>query len=188
MPTTRQRLGLGLAATILGLGLAAPPAQARPPEKDPVPFVFFNTDIAKVWFVNSTRAAFCEGADVDGVPIASIRPVRSGAVVGHVNGRGLSVELWQLDEDPTLDDPCADTDDTDEPLAIGSASFRAQGSDLAATGSRADTFSYTGRAALTSVDGIQQHLWWRFHVNDRCHLPETGPPACLVDRVRLSTG
>jgi hypothetical protein len=110
-----------------------------------------------------------------------------GAIVFQAKGSDLYIELWVLDDEEHLGvGPCTDTDDSDEMFATGTTRYRSNDNDLFGSETRGNAFGDGGKAALTAVADSQNYTYnWVFHINSRCHGPEFGPPACLVERASL---
>lgn len=123
----------------------------------------------------------------EGIELATVSLIETGqgAIVHTVRAKGIVMEVWTLDEGAALVGPCTDTDDSEAPYATGTAQFRYNDNDLFASGTRGNAFGDHGHAVLTTADGDTLHAHWRFHVSDRCYAPDDGPPACLIQFVRL---
>jgi hypothetical protein len=70
-------------------------------------------------------------------------------------------------------------------FASGKASFHGKDNDFEGTGTRGNAFGDQGKANVTGNGGSKYRSSWLFRVNDRCHLPDDGPPACLLDSSTL---
>lgn len=81
--------------------------------------------------------------------------------------------------------PCTDTDDDAWPLVSGTASWQGNDHDFLRSGTRGNASGHWGCAELSDDAGNEYSYSWRFHVNDRCHAPEDGPPSCLIERATL---
>ena len=53
--------------------------------------------------------------------------------------------------------------------------------DLFGSGTRGNAFGNRGMVNIVDEDGNRLRYSWRFHVNSRCHAPEDGQPACLIE-------
>lgn len=108
-----------------------------------------------------------------------------GAIVQKATGSDLPTELWVLDEEDLGVGPCSDTDDADELFATGTTRWQANDNDFFGSDTRSNAFGDRGKATLEGVDGMAYTYMFKFHINSRCHGPEFGPPACLVDSATL---
>lgn len=107
-----------------------------------------------------------------------------GAVVEQIRARNHAIELWRLDEGSPLVGPCLDTP-TETLVATGTVDVSVHFNDVAETGTRSGTYTEKGKAKLVRPDGSKFSYSFHFHVNDRCHVPEDGPPSCLIFRNRV---
>lgn len=169
--TRRRGMGVAILAAVLTLTGLATPAQANPPDRIPVPFVFFDTEVGDtglVWFVNTTREVYCENdepTDAPGItPIATVIERPSGPPAGRALGRGLVVEVWPLDKGSTEGgDPCADTSGADKAFAEGTGSLASFTNDVTESGTPPLRTSTVGRAAVTADNGTRFMLrWWNY--------------------------
>lgn len=179
--TRRRGMGVALVAAALTLTGVAAPAQAHPPERIPVPFVFFDTEVGDtglVWFVNTTRDLYCDEnndpTDEGITPIATVIERPSGPPAGRALGRGLVVEVWPFDQGSTDGgDPCADTSGADEAFATGTGSLASFTNDVTLSGTPPLRTSTVGRAHVSDEDGTQYRLrWWNYR-DDRLDI-DTG--------------
>jgi hypothetical protein len=195
-------------------GAIAGPASAAPPVKLADRFLFLapDTRLGLVVIMNIDRATYCtpaivgwEEAFIDwldggqvgdppefpGAP-AGFDPIRiqdkvtgKGALVHHVRGSRLRIELWQMDAGAPLVGPCTDTDDAMHRIGTGTATFSNNDNDLFGSGTRGNAFWSSGLAFLTDEAGHALKYSFRFHLDSRCHATATGEPACLIDRSTL---
>jgi hypothetical protein len=208
----RGILGLA-AAAVLAIGAAAP-ALAAPPVRftEPIPFLFPDLENGLVVLVNMDRETYCtpeevaweeaflawlEGGEVGDPPEPPAEPdgfapvaiqqkeTRKGAVVERFRGSRLVIEIWELDADAPLIGPCTDTDDALHLIGSGTATFMGNDNDLFGSGTRGNAFGNRGMATIVDDDGNRFRYSWWFHVNSRCHAPDDGPPACLLEGSRL---
>lgn len=124
---------------------------------------------------------------LEGIEPATVQVVETGqgALVYSLQVRDVPMELWVLDEDAQLVGPCTDTDQSEEPFAAGTASFRINDNDLDSSGTRGNAFGDRLHATLTTADGSTLRIHARFHLNDRCYALADQPPACLVEFVQI---
>jgi hypothetical protein len=123
---------------------------------------------------------------IDLVPVKG-KATGKGAIVFQAKASDLHIELWVLDNGEDLGvGPCTDTDDSDTKFATGTTRYRSNDNDLFGSQTRGNAFGDGGKAALSAeADGQNYTYSWVFHVNSRCHGPEFGPPACLVQSASL---
>jgi hypothetical protein len=130
-----------------------------------------------------------EPAFPDGLKPISVqsKPTGKGAIVGQAKGSGLDIELWRLDPPASrpLIGACADTDDALSLFASGKSSFHGKDNDFEGTGTRGNAFGDQGKANVTGNGGSKYRYSWLFRLNDRCYVPDDGPPACLLDSSTL---
>ena len=69
-------------------------------------------------------------------------------------------------------------------IGSGTARFMANDNDLFGSGTRGNAFGNRGVANSWTTAGNRFRYSWLFHVNSRCHAPEDGAPACLVDQLQ----
>jgi hypothetical protein len=106
-----------------------------------------------------------------------------GAIVGHARGSDLVAELWPMVGNPPGAGPCTDSDGSATPWT-GKGSFRGNDNDLDVSESRGNAFGE--RISMrVSRNGHHGRYEMRFHVNDRCYMPDDGPPRCLVESTRF---
>jgi hypothetical protein len=188
--------------------LAAPPARFT----EPIVFLFPDESLGLVVLINTDRETYCtpdqvaweeavlawlEGGEVGDPPEPPAEPegfdsvsfmeieTGRGAVVAQFKGAGLVTEVWELDADAALVGPCTDTDDAMHLIGSGTARLIGNDNDLLGSGTRGNAFGDRGRATLVDEDGNRLRYSWKFHINSRCHGPEFGPPACLVQSSSL---
>lgn len=144
-----RRVIASLIALLMLLATSAATVTAAPPSTALVPFfgISLSTDNTSVAFWNITRADYCawEASGFDGEPpVIELVPIQQ-----HVTGKGAIVmsymatrplELWTVDADADLSGPCTDTDGSDEPWAIGTATQRGNDNDLDVTLTRTNSF------------------------------------------------
>jgi len=119
----------------------------------------------------------------DGDQLVSVKQITTGkgAIVDQVRGRDLGIEIWQLDEGAPGTGPCLDTA-SETVVGTGTVGIRSNDNDLDASGTRANAFGNALSAQVVSEEGDAFSYISRFHVSDRCYVPEAGPPACLIER------
>ena len=188
MTTTRRRgTGVAILAAVLTLTGLAAPAQANPPDRIPVPFVFFDTEVGDtglVWFVNTTRDLYCgennEPTDEGITPIATVIERQDGPPAGRALGRGLVVEVWPLNE-PFVEggNGCSDTSQAEKPFASGEGSLASFTNDVTQSGNPPLRSSTVGRATITADNTQYMLRWWNYR-NDRSGI-DTGK-ATLTER------
>jgi hypothetical protein len=105
-----------------------------------------------------------------------------GALVGHITGNDLYIEVWHLDSpgNRPLVGPCTDTDDDASFFASGTTSYKSIDNDVFFSGTRSNSFGDQGRADLTAGNGDEYSYQWKFHLNSSCYAPMDGPPSCLI--------
>ena len=106
-----------------------------------------------------------------------------GAIVGHARGSGLVAELWPMVGNPPGVGPCTDSDGAATPWT-GTGSFRGNDNDLEFSETRGNAFGERISMRL-SRNGDRARYQSRFHLNDRCYMPEDGPPRCLIESTRF---
>jgi hypothetical protein len=205
-----RRVILSLCAAVMVALASAAPALAAPPAKftEPMLFLFPDFNLGLVVLINTDRETYCtpeqvaweeaflawiEGGEVgeppeppaepEGFDLVSFREkvTGQGAVVAQFKGSGLAVEVWELDADAAGVGPCTDTDDALHLIGSGTARFLGNDNDLFGSGTRGNAFGDRGVATLVDADGNRLRYSWRFQLNSRCHAPEDGPPACLIE-------
>lgn len=120
------------------------------------------------------------GVDGDALLSVQQKSTGKGAIVERVSGRDLGIEIWQLDEGAPGIGPCLDSQ-SETLLGSGTADVWSKDNDLFVSGTRGNAFGNDLRASLVSPDGESFKYFSRFRLNDRCHVPDDGPPACLID-------
>lgn len=205
-----------LAAMALSLMLALP-AAAAPPETIEERFTIIFPDVERelVIFVNTTREDYCTADVVDwelaviqwiiggevgpfpddppsGFPegndpiVSRVKETGQGALIAHRKGVDMNAEIWPMIDDAPLVGPCTDTDPSDTQL-VGTADWSANDNDVDVSGTRGNSFGDRGTIKGRDASGKPFKYSWRFHVNDRCYVPEDGPPACLIETSSFST-
>lgn len=207
-------LGAAVALVLTGAFVSAAQSAAPEKLELPLITVFPDYENDVVVFVNTTREDYCtsevaaaeeaffawlDGGMVGPPPPEAEQPeglmsvslqlvtVRSGATVLKGDARGVHFELWELDDpaDQTGVGPCTDTDDAAAFFASGAGTYRVRDNDVDVSGTRGNAFGDRGSAVVTDESGQRYRYTVVFHVNDRCHAPETAPSACLVDKSSL---
>lgn len=197
-----------LAISAAATALAGPPARFT----EQTLFLFPDTNFGLVVLINTDRETYCspeqvaweeafiawlEGGEVGDPPEPPAEPdgfapvafqqkeTGQGAIVQLFKASGLAVEIWELDSDAPLVGPCTDTDDAMNLIGSGTARFMGNDNDLFGSGTRGNAFGDRGMATIEDADGNRLRYSWAFHVNSRCHAPEDGLPACLIERSSL---
>ena len=201
------------AAAVLAMSAAAT-ALAAPPVKFTAPalFLFPDFNLGLVVLINTDRETICspeqiaweeaflawlEGGEVGDPPEPPIDPdgfddvafkhkeTGQGAVVELVKARGLAIEIWELDADAPGIGPCLDTDDAMHLIGSGTGGLSVHDNDLTGSGTRGNAVGNRGVVNVVDDDGNSFRYAFRFHLSSRCHAPEDGPPACLIERSSL---
>lgn len=181
----------GVAVLALVLALAAP-ASADPPERfeDAIFSTAADVEHGLAVFVNITRDDLCEwvagGADgpppVDRLVPVQITRTGQGALVRSYRSEA-TVELYRVDDDvPPFENPCDDTDAQAGPWATGTGSFWGTDNDLAASGTRANSFGGTLQARVHAVDGGT----WRYTSTARLQNTRDGEFHVRAESVTLT--
>ena len=106
-----------------------------------------------------------------------------GAIVGRARGSRLVAQLWPMVSNPPEAGPCTDSDPKATPWR-GTGSFRGNDNDLDVSETRGNAFGE--RISMTvKRNGQKARYVSRFHLNDRCYMPEDGPPRCLIETTRF---
>lgn len=103
------------------------------------------------------------------------------AIVQHIHGREVPVEVWAVDDDAPGIGPCLDTA-SETLVGTGTADVVANDNDVAVSGTRTNAFGSRVRADLVDPNGSTFTYTRAFHLNDACNVPDTEPPACLIER------
>ncbi len=106
-----------------------------------------------------------------------------GAIVNHARGSGLVAELWPMVGDPPGAGPCTDSDGAATPWT-GTGSFHGNDNDVEVSETRGNAFGDWISMRL-SRNGDRARYQSRFHLNDRCYMPDDGPPRCLIESTRF---
>jgi hypothetical protein len=198
-------------------GVMAAPAVASPPDKFEAPWEFGFPDLENEFavFINIDRATRCpaeqvdyehaflawlEGGEMgdpppqpviaDGRGLVSVKAQETGqgALVGHVTGNDLYIEVWHLDspEYRPFVGPCTDTDDDGSFFATGTTSYKSIDNDVFGSGTRGNSWGDQGKADLTAENGAEYSYKWKFHINSACYAPMDGPPSCLIESWSLT--
>jgi len=199
-----------LAAMLPGVAAAAAPDKAE----IPFTVQHLDQENGLVAFMNLGRSAYCtadvvqweedilawlqggmvgappaEPAFPDGLKPISVQTkvTGKGAIVASAKESGLDIEPWRLDPPASrpLIGPCTDTDDANSLFASGTGSFHGKDNDFDGTGTKGNAFGDQGKANVASGGGSEYRYSWLFRLNDRCYVPDDGPPACLLDSSRL---
>lgn len=202
---------ISLCAAAMLVVASAVPAAAAPPEKFSLPawFAFPDFNIGLVVLINMDRETICtpeqvafeeafiawlDGGEVGAPPESPVDPdgfdlvtfqekeTGQGAVVQQFKGSRLVAEIWELDADAPGVGPCTDTDDAMHLIGSGTGGFSVHDNDLSGSGTRGNAFGNRGVVNVVDDDGNSFRYTFRFHLNSRCHAPEDGPPACLIER------
>jgi hypothetical protein len=202
-----KAVGLLLGA-VMAASLAAPVAAAGPERiKESFPIMFPDFDRGLAIFINTTREAQCtpeaiaaeeaflewlegpmneppppEAPYVPGIKDITIQEkvTGKGALVSHMKGSGLLAEIWPMVDDPPGVGPCLDTSASSTPW-VGTARVQGNDNDVFVSETRGNSWGDSGRATVFR-NGKKAVYSWRFHLNDRCYVPEDGPPACLIEQ------
>lgn len=163
-----------LAALVMAMAL---PVQAEPPERveDPWFIVFLDVENDLVVFWNISRDELCAWAEgpppFDGPPpviepvTLKVHETADGAVVASFQEER-PLELWNLDEDAPLTDPCSDTAGQAEPWATGDAMVSMNDNDLFnLSDTRVNSFGDRGQGTVTDTDGGNWHYSWTFRAH-----------------------
>jgi len=181
-----------LIVLLLVLAVQAP-ASAEPPERTEAPWinVFVDDEHQLVVFWNITRADYCAWAEsgfTGTPPVDRLIPTQfietaNGAVVVKFSATS-TLELWALDADADFSGPCADTDDSSVPWAVGSAHVTANDNDLFVSGSRTNSFGDRGRGTVWDASGAG----WRYSWTFRTLTDRDFESRAVVDRSTLTRG
>ena len=187
-----RRIAATLLAALL-LSLSATAALAKPPQQisEPLFINFPDPNNGVVVFWNITREDFCawEATGFEGPPpveqniTQTLIETGKGAIVSRWSATR-SLELWTLNEDADFSGACADTDDSTEPWATGSATVRANDNDLDVSGTRTNSFGDRGNGQVWDQTGERWSYSWVF----RAHINRYGAFEVKVDRATLRRG
>lgn len=131
-------------------------------------------------FPPDPASGFAEGND----PIRIQEKVTGqGALVWHMNAKGLDAEIWPMVDDPFFVGPC--TDSRANGGLVGTAQVQGNDNDVFVSGTRGNSWGDRGTIMARDADGEPHKYSWRFHTNDRCYVPEDGPPRCLIEQSSL---
>ncbi|HET9853393.1 MAG TPA: hypothetical protein VFP56_12950 [Candidatus Limnocylindrales bacterium] len=164
----------GLIALALLLSTATPTLAGTETFEEPIFSVFPDTSNHLVGFWNITRDAYCaweaEGfagpAPVTELVTGQFRVVSRGPVIARY-AVTRNLELWPLDQDATLSGPCADTDESAVPFAIGTAHVAATDNDVfrsedSGGAIRTHSFGESGEASVVDEAGNRHRYQWGF--------------------------
>jgi hypothetical protein len=181
-----------LVALLLVLTVPAP-AMAEPPERTEDPWMNVSLDVEHqlVAFWNITRADYCAWAEsgftgappVDRLVPSQYIETADGAVVAKFSATS-TLELWALDADADFSAPCADTDGSSAPWAVGSAHLTGNDNDLFVSGSRTNSFGGRSRGTVWDASGAG----WRYHWTFRALTDRDFESRAVVDRSTLTRG
>jgi hypothetical protein len=165
----RLKFNAKVAALTLPICLGIPaataaPASATPPQAEEIAtlaWIFPDTDNNLIGFLNISRADFCAWVGAGGEePPPFVDPLspawvheRGDGGIGAVAIDDLYLELWRLDEGATPDDACADTDDSDAPIATGTTRMVAVDHLFEINEHGALGAQWNGTSRLTAPDG-----------------------------------
>lgn len=185
-----MRRVLVAAAAFLVATVVAAPIQADPPEQtqEPIFAVFADLEYGLAGFWNITREDYCAwqaGGFVGPPPVIELVPVTmhetgQGAVVASFKATR-PIELWALDSDAAIEDPCLDTDDQLAPWATGTIHVTANDNDFFVSMTRMNVFGDTGQGTVFDADGAAWHYSWTF----RLQLSQDGEFRVIVDNSNL---
>lgn len=120
-------------------------------------------------FWNTTRDAFCAWvANGSQSPQPAILPITwfvnetSGGAIKVTWGASSHLELWRPDPGVDPSDPCAATQNSVSPWAVGSADVHYTDNDFFVSGSRTDSFGSRGLGTVQGADGTEWKYLWEF--------------------------
>lgn len=185
-----MRRVLVVTAAVLVAFVVAAPVHADPPEQtdEPIFAVFADLEHGLAGFWNITREDYCAwqaGGFTGPRPVIEPIPVTrhetgQGAVVASFKGTR-PIELWALDSDAALEDPCLDTDDQPAPWATGTVHVTGNDNDFFASMTRMNVFGDAGQGTVVDGDGAAWHYSWTF----RLQLTQDGEFKVIVDNSNL---
>jgi len=184
-----RRVLVAAAAVLVALVVAAP-VHADPPEQtdEPIFGVFADLEHGLAGFWNITREDYCAwqaGGFAGPPPVIELVPVTmhetgQGAVVTSFMGTR-PIELWALDSDAAIEDPCLDTDDQPAPWATGTVHVTYTDNDFFASTTRTNVWGDRGQGAVFDADGAAWHYSW----TSRFQLDQEGQFRVLMDNFNL---
>jgi len=185
-----MRRVLVVAAAFLAAIVAAAPAHADPPEQaeEPIFGVFPDLENGFAVFWNITRGDYCAwqaSGFAGSAPVIQLVPATrheagQGAVVTSYNATR-PIELWVLDSDAAIEDPCSDTDDQSAPWATGAVHVTYTDNDFFVSMTRMNVFGDRGRGTVFDADGAAWHYSW----TTRLQLDQDGEFRVVVDNYNL---
>lgn len=179
-----------IAAALVVAAVAAAPVYADPPvqTEEPIFGVFADLENRRFAFWNITRADFCawQAAGfaapppvIELVP-ASMHETGQGAVVTSYRATR-PIELWALDSDAAIEDPCSDTDDQPAPWGTGTIHVTYTDNDFFASMTRTNVWGDRGQGTVFDAEGAAWHYSW----TTRLQLDQEGQFRVLVDNFNL---